>query len=157
MTRKLEDYAHIEDEAVALLQKLLAELPSGVASLDVKNVSGGTVAVLKPTNGGSACVALHAENGLPLIDFSFGEYAPTWELPLEGRNRDANKIALLLEVEGLCGAVIAGQCEHKREFLSVSGEIRVAGPPYKCREMLVWRVSPPLKGTRKYEPYLAGR
>jgi hypothetical protein len=127
---------------VALLQRLLAELPSGIASLDVKAVSAGTLAVLKPTNRASACITTHAENGLPLIDFSFGEYAPTWELPLEGHNRNANKRQLLLEVEELCRAVIAGHCEHTRGFLSVSGEIRVEGRPYRVREMLVWRVKP---------------
>lgn len=157
MTRSLEEYGRIEEELVALLRKLLAELPPNAASLEVRPVSNnGIVAVLKPTNPAAASIVTHAENALHLIDFSFGEYEPTWELPIEGYNPNANKTALLLEVEEMCRAVMAGCCEHTRGFLSVSGTIQVGSRPYKVRHTLVWRVTPRLRGTRKYEPYAPG-
>lgn len=97
MTPRLEEYGRIEEELVALLRKLLAELPPNAASLEVRPVSNnGIVAVVKPTNPAAASIVTHAENGLHLIDFSFGEYEPTWELPIEGYNPNANKGALLL-------------------------------------------------------------
>lgn len=156
MTRSLEDYGRIEKELVALLRKLSAELPLNAASLEIRHVPDGIVAMLKPANTAAASIVTHAENGLGLIDFSFGEFEPTWELPIEGYNPNANKTALLLEVEEMCRAAMAGCCEHTRGFLSVSGKIQVGSRPYKVRHMLVWRVTPRLKGTRKYEPYSPG-
>lgn len=156
MSRTLEEYAHIEEELVALLQRLLSELPPDVASLEIRRISDGVVVVLKPTNAAVASVVTHAENGFRFIDFTFGEYEPTWELPIEGYNPNADKTALLLEVEEMCRAVMAGWCEHTRGFLSVSGTIQVGSRPYKVRHMLVWRVTPRLRGTRKYKPYSPG-
>lgn len=156
MTRRLEEYRRIEEELVALLRKLLAELPLNAASLEVRHGPDGIVATLKPANTAAASILTHAENGLDLIDFGFGEYEPTWELPIEGYNRNANKTALLHEVEEMCRAVMAGCCEHSRGFLSVSGRIQVGSRPYMVRHMLVWRVTPRLRGTRKYEPYSPG-
>ena len=153
MVRNLEEYGRIEEDLVSLLRKLLAELPANVASINVRSVFGGTVAVLQPTNPSSACVVTHAERGLPLVDFSFGKYSPTWELPAEGYTRDATKAELLLEVEQMCKAVIAGRCEHRRGFLSVSGEVRVGNRSYRARNVLVWRVAPPFNGVQTYEPY----
>lgn len=50
MSRKLEEDEHIGDELVALLQRLLAELPPNVASLEVRRIcGGGMVVALKPT------------------------------------------------------------------------------------------------------------
>jgi hypothetical protein len=154
MSRKLEDYAHIEGELIALLQNLLAELPPDTASLEVTRVSGGVVVLLKPTNPAAASVRTHAENGFGLIDFSFGEYEPTWELPFEGYNPRPSKNELLREVEAMCKAVMAGCCEHTRGFLNVAGTIQVGSRPYRVRHMFVWSLKPPFKRTRKYEPYV---
>lgn len=153
MARNFEEYGRIEEELVGLLKKLLGELCPGEASLDVRSVSGGTVAVLEPTNPSSACIVTHAERGLELIDFSFGKYGPTWELPTEGYMPNPSKADLLHEVEEMCRAVIAGRCEHRRRLLSVTGQVRVGNHTYRVRDLLVWHVNPPFKGVRKYDPY----
>ena len=75
MRKELEPYAHIEEELIALLNTLLAELPSNVASLEVMRAqpkSNGVIAKLKPRNPAAASVVLHAENGCGIIDFCFG-------------------------------------------------------------------------------------
>jgi hypothetical protein len=159
MSRRSDEYANIEEELVELLKRLLAELPPNVASLEVKRAGPngeGVVVVLKPQNPASAVVVAHAENGLGVIDFSFGEYGPTWELPIEGNNPEANKKEVLQEIREMCWAVIVGNCKHKRGFLSISGSIRVGERPYRITDLLVLRAVPPLRGTRKYEPYFSG-
>src|SRR5215472_13654895 len=127
MSGNLEEYKRIEDELIALLQRLLAELPPNAASLEIRKVSDGVVVLLKPTNPAAASVMVHAENGFGLIDFSFGEYEPTWELPYEGYNPKPSKNELLHEVEVMCKAVVAGCCEHTRGFLSIGGTIQAGG------------------------------
>lgn len=112
---------------------------------------------LRPQNAASAAVVAHAENGLSLVDFSFGEYGPAWELPIEGDNPEANKKELLQEVREMCQAVISGNCKHKRGFLSISGSIQVGERPYRITDLLVLRAVPPLRGTRNYEPYASGK
>ena len=144
------------EEVVALLRKLLAELPLNVASLEVRHIPDGIVATLKPTNTAAASISLHAENRLELIDLSFGQYGPTWELPIEGYNPKANKQELLQEVEAICRAVMTGNCEHSRGLLSIRGTIQVGSRLYRLRDMLVFRVTPSFRGTRKYEPYSPG-
>lgn len=142
-----------------MLKHLLAELPPNVASLEVKRATPkgeGVIAVLIPQNPAAASVVAHAENGLGLVDFSFGEYGPTWELPMEGYNPKANKKELLQELEEMCRAVIAGNCEHKRGLFSIRANIQVGNRPYRVTDMLVFHPVPPLHGARKYEPYIAG-
>jgi len=150
------EYPDIESELVALLKQVLASLPSNRASLEVKGArrnGEGMIAVLKPKKSGAASIVAHAENGPPLVDFSFGDYEPTWELPIEGHNPKANRKELLQEVEEMCRAVIAGNCEHKRGLLSIRGRIQVGDRQYRVTDMLVFRPTPPLHGIRKYEPY----
>ena len=159
MSQRKEEYASLEDDLVELLKHLLAELPPDVASLEVKRAtpSGeGMIAVLRPQNPAAASVVAHTENGLGLVDLSFGEYGPTWELPIEGYNSKANKKELLQEVEDMCRAVIAGNCQHKRGLFSIRGNIQVNNHLYRVTDMFVFRPVPPLRGTRKYEPYVGG-
>jgi hypothetical protein len=159
MSQRKNEYASLEDELVTLLKHLLAELPPNVASLEVKRATPngeGVIAVLTPQNPAAASVIAHTENGLGLVDFNFGEYGPTWELPIEGYNSKANKRELLQEVEDMCRAVIAGNCEHRRGLFSIRGNIQVSNHLYRMTDMLVFRPVPPLHGTRKYEPYIAG-
>ncbi len=134
MSRSSDEYSNIEEELVELLNRLLAELPPNVASLEVKRARSngeGVVVVLKPQNQASAAVVAHAENGHGVVDFSFGEYGPTWELPIEGDNPEANKKELLQEIREMCRAVVAGNCKHKRGFLSITGSIQACGRAYR--------------------------
>ena len=156
MRKELEPYAHIEEELIALLNTLLAELPSNVASLEVMRAqpkSNGVIAKLKPRNPAAASVVLHAENGCGIIDFCFGEYEPTWELPYEGSNPRPSKKELLQEVEQMCRAVMAGGCHHARRLFGVRGTILVGDQPSTVSHFFVLRPTPPLNGTRKYESY----
>lgn len=122
---------NLEEELVMLLKHLMAELPPNVATLDIKRPkSDGVVVLLIPTNPAAARVVVHTANGLGLVDFSFGEYPPTWELPYESHNPKANKKELLQEIEAMCRAVMAGNCEHKRGLLSIRASIRVGSRPY---------------------------
>src|ERR1700737_3728612 len=125
--------ANIEDELVAVFKDLLAELPPDTASLKVRRTSDGDgiIVLLTPRNPAAASITSHTEKGLDLVDFSFGDYEPTWELPLEGSNPKANKKELLQEVEQMCRAVIAGNCHHRRGLFSVSGIIELGGRPSK--------------------------
>jgi len=154
------EYVNLEKELVALFERLIAELPPNVATLDVRRGTqkhDGVVAVLTPTNRAAARVVAHTVNAFGLVDFSFGEYSPTWELPFEGHNSKANEKELLHEVEEMCRAVIAGHCEHKRGLLSIRGSIQVHNRPYRVTNLPVFRAVPRLRGTRKYEPYISGR
>jgi hypothetical protein len=153
------EYASIEAELVTLFERLVAELPPNAASLEVKRVGRnkeGVLVTLRPQNPDAASMWAHAENCLHLVDFGFGDWEPTWELPIEGYNRKADKREVLKEVEELCKAVMAGNCKHTRGLFSVTGSIQAGGRPYKITEMLVFRRKPPFHGTRIYEPYISG-
>ena len=157
MPLALEDYTQIEEELVALLNELLAGLPPDVATLEVMRTlrqGDGVVAELKPKNPAAASIVVHAQNGFALVDFSFGGYEPTWELPFEGSKSKPSKQELLREVEQMCMAVIAGRCQHNRGLLSISGTIQVGDRPRTVTHFFVLRPTPPLKGTRKYESYI---
>jgi hypothetical protein len=154
MNPKHTEYANIEEELVIVFNELLAELPPNTAVVDVKSVPpSGTVVKLVPHNPAAAAAWAHAENGLGVIDFGFGEYGPTFELPIESANPQADKKELLQEVGEMCRAVIVGNCQHRRGFFGITGSIQVHGRPYRITDLLIIRPKPPLRGTRKYEPY----
>jgi hypothetical protein len=81
------------------------------------------------------------------------EYQPTWELPLEGENPKGTKDELLLEVENLCRAVIAGHCKNRRSFLGVGSVVLVGSREYKVRHFPILWPKPPFRGTRPYQAY----
>lgn len=156
MSARLKEYEKIEEELTNRLKQLVSELPPNAASLEVGSVprtGKGVWVTLKPANPAAASIGAYAENGLDMIYFSFGDYGPTWELPIEGYNCDASKEELLREVEDMSRAVMAGNCEHSRGLLSIRGSIQVGGRPYRVTDFFVLRAIPPLRGTRKYEPY----
>jgi hypothetical protein len=147
---------NLEEELITLLRRLIAELPPNLAALDIKRPkSDGVVALLIPTNPAAARIVVHTANGLGLVDFSFGEYPPTWELPYESHNPKANKKELLNEIEEMCKAVMAGNCEHRRGLLSIRASIRVGSRTYKITDLPVLHAALPLFRTRKYEPYIS--
>lgn len=155
MNRNPDEYSNIEQELVAMFERLVAEIPRDVAILKGNHTPDGhgTIVTLEPRIPAAASVHTHAENGFSLVDFSFGDYGPTWELPIEGRNSDANKVQVLKEVEEMTRAVMAGNCRHKRGLLSITGSLQAGDHPYKITDLLVFRPRPPRHGTRKYEPY----
>lgn len=151
------EYRDIEERVLDLFKRLLAQLPANTAELRTKRVGKqdeGILVTLRPHDPRSASMWAHAENGINLVDFGFGDWGPTWELPSEGDNPKADKAELLNEVEELCKAVMSGNCKHKRGFLSITGSIQVGSRAYRITDMLVFRPRPPLRGTRLYEPYV---
>lgn len=155
--RTNNEFQSIEEDVIALFQHLLADLPPNAASLEVRRVGRskeGIQVTLTPRNPGAAVLWVHAEKGLQLIDFGFGDWNNAWELPVEGTNPKAGKEELLQEVRELCKAVIAGNCKYERGFLSRTASIQVEGKrPYRVTDIPIFRTRPPLHGTRLYEPY----
>ncbi len=151
------EFLSIEEDLVALFERLLAEMPPHVASLEVRRVGRnkeGLQATLTPRNPGAASLWVHAEKGVGLVDLGFGDWDNAWELPIEGRNPKAGKEELLQEVRELCKAVIAGNCRYERGFLSRTASIGVeGGPPYRVTDIPVFRTRPHLRRIRCYEPY----
>jgi hypothetical protein len=136
-----------------LFDRLLAELPSGAAKLNVYRVpkGDGTVIEIIPSNSESASFGVHVDDGVNLVDFSFGRKG-TWELPQEGRNRRPSAEQLLAEVEQMSRAVIAGGCEETRHLFSLTSRIHVDGYTYKVVNLPMFLIPP--FGTRKYAPFV---
>jgi hypothetical protein len=139
-----------------LFDRLLAELPQGAAELNVYRVprGDGTVIEIVPSNSESASFGVHVDDGAGYVDFSFGRIG-TWELPEEGRNRKAGADQLLLEVEQMSKAVIAGKCEETRNLFSITSRIHVDGYTYKVVDFFMLPVPP--FGTRKYAAFISSR
>ena len=112
----------------ALIQKLLAELLPGAAFLRERRTrrDDGTLFELIPSNQDATTIPVHVEDSLDLVDFSFAE-SGTWELPVEGRNRNAGVDGILFEVEDMCRAVMAGNCECRQNRFSSASTIFVDG------------------------------
>jgi hypothetical protein len=137
-----------------LFDRLLAELPQGAAKLNVYRVpkGDGTVIEIIPSNHESASFGVHMEDGLDLVDFSFGRMA-TWELPQEGRNRRPSAEQLLSEVEQMSRAVIAGKCEETRNLFSLTSRIHVDGFTYRMVDLPMLPIPP--FGARRYAPFVS--
>ena len=137
-----------------LFDKLLAELPQGTAKLNVYRVPNGdgTVVEIIPSNSKSASFGVHVNNGLNHVDFSSGQIG-TWELPLEGRYREPSAEQLVLEVEQMSRAVIAGNCDKTRLLFATISRIHVDGFTYKVVGLPMLPIPP--FGTRKYAPFVS--
>ena len=146
MTEFPTEWQTIEEDIVLLLKRLSSELPSGVATLRILPTTppGYGVAVsLEPQNPEAAAVWMHARSGFGRVDFGFGLWGPTWELPVEGENPAAIKKEVLAELEQMCRAVVQGHCSHKRGFISITGRLTVGDRPYRITDLLVFRPKPP--------------
>jgi hypothetical protein len=138
-----------------LFERLVAELPSDTARLNIYRVpkGDGTVIELLPANRDSASFGVHADdNGNDDLDFSFGRMG-SWELPQEGRNRKASAEQLLLEIEEMSKAVIAGKCEETRGPFWLISKIYSDGYTYQMVNMPMLPI-PPFR-TRRYAPYVS--
>lgn len=144
------------EEIKAVFENLLSELPPGTASLNVYRVpkNDGTIIELMPANPEAASIEVHVDDGANYVDFSFGERGGTWELPLEGRYKNADSRQLLAEVEEMCRAVIAGNCNKSRGAFWLTSRIDVDGYTYRLTDLPMFRVP---FGTRQYAAYAAPR
>jgi hypothetical protein len=142
------------DRLKVLFEKLVAELPANTARLNVYRVpkGDGSVIELLPTNQQAASFGVHVDDGADLVDFSFGRLG-TWELPEDGRNPHSSAEEVLLEVEQMGRAVIAGRCEQQRGLFSLTSRIFVDGYTYKVVDLPMLPLPP--FGKRKYAPYTA--
>jgi hypothetical protein len=149
-------YNSMVKQLCVLFDRLLAELPQGAAKLNVYCVpkGDGTVIEMIPSNHESASFGVHVDDGVGLVDFSFGRIG-TWELPQEGRNRKPSAEQLLLEVEQMSRSVIAGNCEETRNLFSLTSRIHVEGYTYKMVDSPMLPIPP--FGTRKYAPFISSR
>ena len=138
----------------AMIEKLLAELPPGTAVLRERRTKrdDGTLFELIPSSQHAAAILVRVEDRLDLVDVSFGE-SGTWELPVEGRNRNAEVDGILSEVEDMCKAVMAGNCEYRQNRFSSVSRIFVDGFAYQVRNIL--QLSMRTRTTR-YVPYHDG-
>jgi len=141
------------EEIKAVLRDLLAELPPDTARLNVYRVpnNDGTVVELIPSNTDAASIEVHVDDGADYVDLSFGERGGTWELPLEGRYKDADKSQLLGEVKEMCRAVIAGRCRKSRGAFWLTSKIDVGDYTYKLTDLPMFGI--PFR-TRHYAPYI---
>jgi len=137
-----------------LFERLVAELPSDSARLNIYRVpkGDGTVIELLPASRDSASFGVHVDDGgIGYLDFFFGRIG-TWELPDEGRYRKASAEQLLLEVEQMSRAVIAGKCEETRGLFWLTSKIYTDGYTYKMVDMPMLCI--PFR-TRRYAPYVS--
>src|SRR5690348_12167752 len=84
-------------QLVQLLEDIVSELPEGVATLEASRTrdNQGTIVSLTPANEQSAGFSAHTQDGLPLVDVSFG-HGTTFELPWEAKlPNDASFDAIL--------------------------------------------------------------
>ena len=135
-----------------LFERLVAELPVGTARVNEYRVpkNDGTVIEILPANQACASFRVHLDDGIDLVDFSFGRIG-TWELALEGRNRRASAEDLLAEVEQMARAVIAGNCDEQRGLFSLTSRIYVADYTYRVVDLPMLPIPP--FGVRTYAPY----
>ena len=153
---KSTEYNNIEAELRSAIEQVIAKLPQGSAHLESKpGKDGGIVVTVIPADPHAAAMGGHAENGLDLVDFWFGEFGTTWELPIEGQNPHGTEAEVLAELQQLCRAVIDGHCEERIGLLSTVGIIHVAGETYGIRNFfyLYWRRFFSGKHRTRYRPY----
>ena len=135
-------------DIIALFERLVAELPVGTAAVEVRQVSAGALIHVKPTNPASARFGVHADD-FELYSFGFGPRSQ-WEFPWERRYRKGEK-AILIEIEEMARAVIAGKCEQKRGPLWLIGKIYVGDYTYRVTDIPMLPIPP--FWTRHYAPF----
>jgi hypothetical protein len=120
----------MQTEVAALFQKLLDELPPGVATIDISPADRKRPMVisLKPATSSAAEIwAVCDDFGVYSVGFGLEVY---WEFPYERRYRKGEK-NVITEIEEMARAVIAGTCEEERGWFSITGRIRIGDYTYK--------------------------
>jgi hypothetical protein len=119
----LNDNGEVENRIGQLMQELIAGLPAGSASLEVKHDPSGRIFYLRPTNANSAIFGIHYDG---CIDVFFGNHGTTFELPFEsGLPKDAGLDSIMQWAKEMGLAVLAGKCRERAGFLGVRGTIWV--------------------------------
>lgn len=139
-------------ELTALFERLAAELPARTAALDIhQDTRGiGTIIELKPANPASASCGVFADQFV-FFSFRFGAVSE-WGLQFDRRYREGEK-DILVEVEEMARAVIAGQCEINRGLFWVVGRIHVGDYTYtKITDVPMFSVFP--FGKCRCAPYM---
>jgi hypothetical protein len=136
-------------EITALFERLVAELPPGTAAVHVRQVSAGTLIDVKPANPASARFGVHADD-FELYSFGFARRSQ-WEFPYERRYRKGEK-DVLIEIEEMARAVIAGDCEQKKGLFWVVSKIHVGD--YTCKLLNLPMLPIPPFWTRRYAPFV---
>lgn len=140
---------HVAAEVIALFERLVAELPLGAASVSVSHVSAGTLVDVKPTNPASARFGVHADD-FEIYSFGVGRRAQ-WEFPWERRYRKGEK-DILVEIEEMARAVIAGNCEQRKGPFWVTSKIHVGQYTYRVLDLPMLPIPP--FWTRHYAPFV---
>ena len=135
---------------IALFQRLVDELPPGVATIEIvpADRKRPTVISLRPTASSSAEFGVACDDvEVESVNFGLRGY---WEFPYERRYRRGEK-DVLTEIEEMARAVIAGMCEEECGWFSITGRIRVGDYTYTMTNMPLFS-KPPFR-TRRYAPY----
>jgi hypothetical protein len=139
---------HEESQLTQLIQNLLAGLPSGSATVEVKRNRSGLILILRPSNQGSAEFGVHYDG---CVDVFFGKFGTTFELPYEsGLPKHSEFEATLSWAKAMGLAVIAGRCKERAGFFGVRGTVEVEGKPYRVTSFFHLRLFP---RTFRYAPY----
>ena len=115
---------------VRLLEDIHSHLPPGIATLEARKTKDnhGTIVWLRPTNTNAAEFSAHTEDGLAVIDVSFGKAGTTFELPWDAKlPSDATFDTMSEAVREMCIAVISGMCEDRQGYLGLRGTILLEG------------------------------
>jgi hypothetical protein len=149
-----EEWNNFHNAVRGVIEEMVSELPSGTANLVVKNIGNDEVLItVEPANPEAAKISVHLDRA-SLIDFHFGEFGGTWELPDEGISKQKSKESLLQGVKQFTQAVIQGKCEERIGLISTSGILWIDEQPHHVTNFLDFH---PLrfwsKRRRHYQPY----
>ena len=136
-----------EARCLDVLQRLLATLPDGIATLDVNRHPSGLICRLIPANKISAEFGIHYD---VCVDVFFGNFGTTFEVDFGYKSANPDFVAALSFVEKIGQAVISGKCKERAGFAGIRGTVEVDGKPYRVTHFFHPRLFPK---TIDYAPY----
>jgi len=145
---------HLVAEITALFERLVAELPAGTATIQFSSSTLGTVIGVKPTNPACANFDVLTNDIEP---YSFGIGQLRWSFRWERRGfrwepRYRTEKDILIEIEAMARAVIAGNCEQRRGPFWLICKIHVGDYTYRLMDWPIFGIP---FSTRHYAPYTA--
>ena len=143
----------IAADVKSLLERLVAELPAGTASVHAHLLPRDVVNAIevKPNNPASSDFRVLADEKQVYV-FGFGPVS-NWEFPWERRYRKGEK-DVLTEIEDMSRAIIAGNCELRRGLFWLTAQIHVGDYTYKVTDLPMFGIP---FSKRNYEPYVVPR
>jgi hypothetical protein len=136
-------------EVTSLLERLVAELPAGTATVSAQSLRDVSAIEVNPNNPASSNFRVLADETQVYV-FGFGPRS-NWEFPWERRYRRGEK-DVLTEIEEMSRAVIAGDCDLTRGPFWLTARIHVAEYTYKVTDLPMFPIPPFWK--RHYAPYV---